>query len=67
MQYYRFSNAFFQLVCKTLSFVHVDADSFSEYKFHGGWMTESYHDLNDQIDSLIVRGDAVEMYRVVYG
>ena len=30
-------------------------------------MTESDHDLNDQIDSLIVRGDAVEMHRVVYG
>ena len=30
-------------------------------------MTESHHDLNDEIDSLIVRGDAVEMHRVVYG
>ena len=30
-------------------------------------MTESHNHLDDQIDSLIVRGDAVEMHRVVYG
>ena len=30
-------------------------------------MTESHHNLDDQIDSLIARGDAVEMHGVVYG
>ena len=65
--FYRFPDAFFQLVREALSLVHVDADAFPQHEFHGGGMTEPHHDLDDEVNSLIVGRDAVEMHRVVYG
>jgi hypothetical protein len=61
MATYHLANFTTKSVGYALSFIDIDAYTLAQHYLHGGRVAQLNNDLNDQVDSFIVRSDSIQM------
>jgi len=60
-----FSDPAFEFFRDALALIDVDADALTEDDLHGSRMTQLDYRLEDQVDTLVIRGHSIQVNRIV--